>query len=113
MTDHLSKFTPNLADTTKSLRDLLSKKNHWTWGESQQKTFDQIKEQLSSSSVLAIYDPMKETMVAVDASSYGLGAVLTQTESDGTSRALAYASRALTSTEAKYAQIEKESLALT
>ena len=56
---------------------------------------------------------MKETMVAVDASSYGLGVVLTQTESDGTSRALAYASRALTSTEAKYAQIEKESLALT
>ena len=28
MTNHLSKFTPNLSETTKSLRDLLSKKNH-------------------------------------------------------------------------------------
>ena len=32
MANHLSKFTPNLADTTKCLRDLLTKKNHWTWG---------------------------------------------------------------------------------
>ena len=55
---------------------------------------------------------MKETMVAADALLYGLGVVLTQTQSDGTSRTVAYASRALTSTETKYAQIEKELLAL-
>ena len=113
MTNHLSKFTPNLSETTKSLRDLLSKKNHWTWGEPQQASFEKIKQQLSSSPVLAIYNPEKETIVAADALSYRLGTVLMQKQSDGTSRAVAYASRALTSTEAKYAQIEKESLALT
>ena len=59
MTNHLSKVTPNLADTTKSLRDLLAKKNHWTWGEPQQKAFEKIKQQLSSSPVLAIYNPEK------------------------------------------------------
>ena len=111
MTNHLSKFTPNLAETTKSLRDLLAKKNCWTWGEPQQTAFEKIKQQLSSSPVLAIYDPKKETTVAADALSYGLGAVLTQIQSNGTCRPLAFASRALTSTE--YAQIEKESLALT
>ena len=52
MTNHLSKFTPNLSETTKSLRDLLSKKNHWTWGEPQQASFEKIKQQLSSSPVL-------------------------------------------------------------
>ena len=43
---------------------------------------------------------------------YGLGAVLMQKQSDGTSRAVAYASRVLTSMEAKYAQIEMECINL-
>ena len=81
-------------------------------GKLYQEAFDKIKEQLSSSPVLATYDPMKETIEAADTSLYELGAVLTQTQSDRTSRAVAYASQALTGTEAKYAQVNK-SLALT
>ena len=52
------------------------------------------------------------TIVAAETLSYGLRGVLTQIQSDGTSRPVAYASRALTFTE-RYAQIEKESLAVT
>ena len=59
MANHLSKFMPNLADTTKSLRDLLVKNNHWTWAEPQQTAFAKVKEQFSSSPVLTIYDPKK------------------------------------------------------
>ena len=91
MTNHLSKFTPNLAETTKSLRDLLAKKNCWTWGEPQQTAFEKIKQQLSPSPVLAIYDPKKWTTVAADTLSYGLGAVLTQTQSNRTCRPIAFA----------------------
>ena len=31
MVNQLSKFTEHLADKTKPLKDLLSKKNSWTW----------------------------------------------------------------------------------
>ena len=32
MINEQSKFSPHLAEETKSLRDLLSKKNQWSWG---------------------------------------------------------------------------------
>ena len=37
MINQQSKFSPNLADHTKPLRDLLSKKNQWSWGTSSSK----------------------------------------------------------------------------
>jgi len=92
MANHLNKFMPNLVDTTKSLCDLLVKNHHWTWTEPQQMAFAKVKEQLSSSPVLTIYDFKKETTIAADESSYGLGAVLTQIKSDGSCRPMAYAS---------------------
>ena len=62
--------------------------------------------------MLAHYSPEKETKVSADASSYGLGGVLLQ--KDGKDwRPVFYASRSLTETEQRYAQVEKEALAVT
>ena len=103
MTNQLAKFTPNLAEQAKPLRDLLSKKNSRVWGNFQQRAFQEIKRQLSSAPILAVYDPSRDTIVSADASSYGFGAVLTQKQPDG---AVVYASRSLASREQRYAQIE-------
>ena len=51
--------------------------------------------------------------MSADASAYGLGAVLCQKQPNGSSRLIAYVSIAMTECEQRYAQIEKEALALT
>ena len=51
--------------------------------------------------------------MTADAISHGLGAALLQVQEDGTRRSVTYASRSLTETEQRYAQIEKKALAST
>lgn len=48
----------------------------------------------------------------MDASPYGLGAVLTQLQGNGEWALIAYASRSLTDTEQRYSQIEREAIAI-
>ena len=112
MVNQLGKFSRNLAELTQPLRDLLSKKNTWIWSEAQDQAFSRVKVELTKPTILAPYCPPAATKIAADASSYGLGAVLLQ-NFDGAWKPISYASRSMTDTERRYAQIEKEALATT
>lgn len=112
MVNHVAKFAPNLAEISKPLRDLLKKDSEWIWGPDQEEAFKKLKTLLSSAPLLHHYNPGKPTMVSSDASSYGLGGVLMQ-KVDDIWKPVFYASRAMTSTEQRYAQVEKEALAMT
>lgn len=63
--------------------------------------------------MLASYSPKAETCVSADASSFGLGDVLNQKQTDGTWKPVVFISRSLSEAEKHYAQIEKEALAAT
>ena len=113
MVNQLSKFRPQIAELSKPLRDLLSSKSHWLWSDAQQQAFTALKESLTSTPTLAHYDASRQTKLSSDASSHGLGAVLMQRQDDGEWRPVVYASRAMSPTEQRYAQIEKEALGIT
>ena len=112
MINQLGKFSPNLASITQPLRELMSSKSAWIWGPAQEQSFQASKDELSKPTVLALYNPESKTKLSADASSYGLGAVLLQ-EHDHEWKPVVYASRSLTETESRYAQIEKEALSIT
>ena len=106
--NQLGKFSPKFLPQ----RKLLSAKTAWLWGPDQETSFKHLISELTTPKILTFYSQAAPTKISADASSYGLGAVLLQL-SDSTWHPVAYASRSMTDTEAHYAQIEKEALALT
>jgi len=83
MVNHLGKFVPGLADINAPLRQLLRKDSAWYWDEAQQTAFQHVKEKLASPEILAHYNPNRQTVIAADASSTGLRAVLLQIQDNG------------------------------
>ena len=107
LVQYLSKFLPNLSDLTKRLRELTQHDVEWSWEDGQARALDQLKDAVTRTPVLRYYNLEDEVTLQCDASQSGLGAALLQN-----GQPVAYASRALTSAETRYAQIEKELLAI-
>ena len=83
---------------------------YWYWRDVQEQAFKKLKQCLVTAPILAIYDPNKELKVNADAFSYGIGLLQKQNINDW--KPVSYVPRALTDTETRYSQIEKECLAL-
>ena len=105
--NYVSEFVPNMSTVTEHIRVLLGKDVPFVWTWEQEAAFENVKKLLSTAPVLAFYDVKQPVTVSCDASQTGLGAVFLQQE-----RPVAYISRALSDTEQRYAQIEKELLAV-
>ena len=107
MVAYVGRYIPNLSEANAILRNLTKKNATWIWDSNAEKAFVELKNLLTNAPVLRYFDVNKSVTLSVNASQNGLGAVLLQ---EGLP--VAYASKALTDTECRYAQIEKEALAI-
>lgn len=117
LVNFVGKWIPHLATTTEPLKELLRQKAGRnsditeSWTEARQAAFNKLKASLVDIPSLGYYNPSDKTTVIADASPVGLGAVLIQTNNEG-SRIIAYGNKTLTECERRYCQTEKEALAL-
>ena len=107
ITNYLSRFIPKYSNISAPLRDLIKKDREFDWCNVHDDAFNQLKTIISNAPVLRYYSPREPVTVSVDASGHGLGACLLQS-----GQPVAYAARTLTPTETRWAQIEKELLAI-
>ena len=111
------KFVPNIKQLRGPLDELLSEGTDFGWLTMHEEAFRGLKQVLQSDLALVHYDPTKKLIVAADASSYGIGAVLLHEIPNGdkkpTLKPIIHAARAFTAAEKNYPQIQREALALT
>lgn len=105
------RFVPNFSTLLSPILHLTKKNVKWSWTPDCQKSFIALKECLVTAPVLTCPDFDKTFYLQTDASSYGLGAVLTQKFEDG-EKVISYLSRSLTKQEMKLTVTEKECLAV-
>ncbi|KAL1454535.1 hypothetical protein WDU94_010771 [Cyamophila willieti] len=111
LTGYYRKFSKDYARVAGPMTDLTKKDEPFKWTDSQQKSFDTLKDLLVTAPVLRHFDEKLPTSLACDASKEGLGVVLSQTE-DGVTKPVAFASRRLSSCEQNYPNAHREMLAI-
>ena len=112
LTNYCSRYIDSYSSITYPLRQLTRANTQFQWTEQHQTAFNKLKKAISCSPVLAHFSLSSPTRVVSNVSPWAVGAVLLQQQSDMSYRPVAYASRSLTATEMKYAQIEREALAI-
>ncbi|KAG5883822.1 hypothetical protein JTB14_036939 [Gonioctena quinquepunctata] len=105
-------FLENKPTVAEPLHKSLHEDISWKWMTEEQDAFDRLKIMLSSLENLAHYDEKKALVLTCDASPYGVGAVLSHLDECGKEVPIAFHSRTLLSSERRFAQLDREALAL-
>ena len=107
MCNFLSSYVPHLTDRLYVLQKLMAKESDFVWTASHTEAFESSKDAILSCATLTYFNDEKPCIVQVDASNVGIGAALIQ---DG--KVIEYHTRALTTTQQCYSNIEHEAYAL-
>ena len=105
MVNYMKRYSRELTQLCHPFRELLKSQTIFKWETHHQKVFEAVKQEITTTPVLAFYDKTKHHVIQTDASFKGLGLVLMQ---DG--RPVLYASHCLLPAEERYSNIERELL---
>jgi len=112
LASYYRRFVPQFAKIAHPLHQLTCKGTEFVWSQECETAFQQLKNNLVTTPVLAYPSFDKEFVLETDASAMGLGAVLSQYQADGLPHPIAYASRALSPSERNYGITDLETLAV-
>ena len=112
LVSYYRRFIRDCAHVAKPLYQLTEHSKPFAWTAECGEAFSTLKKHLSTPPVLVFPDFAREFILDTDASNQGIGAVLSQIQSDGQEQVVAYASRLLSKTERRYSVTRKELLAV-
>ena len=112
LVSYYHKFIPNMSSLIGPLRRLLESNVKFEWCNGCEKAFRDVKTCIASDQVLTQYDPSMPLKLALDASAYGLGVVLSHVLPSGEEKPIAFAPRSLSKAEKNFSQIDKEALSI-
>ena len=114
LASYYRRFVPRFAAVAAPLHRLTKKDEKFEWSEECETAFCRLKSLLTEAPVLVYprFGEGEQFLLETDASGIGLGAVLSQKQSDGKYHPVAYASRSLQPNEKNYPISELETLAI-
>ena len=114
LTGYYRKFIPHYEDIARPMINLTKKKepNKVNWSPECQRSFQLLKDYLSTEPILKAPDFSKEFFLQTDASKTGLGAVLAQVDGQFREHPIVFLSRQLKPSEKNYTVSELECLAI-
>ena len=104
---YMSPFIAKLSQHTAALRDMLKRDVEFVLTESHETAFERTIALICRQTTLNYFDPSAKSVIRVAASSIGLGAVLMQK-----GKPIAFPSKSLSDAETRYANTEREMLAV-
>ena len=105
-------FIKDFAKIVRLLYEMTRKEIKWSWGERQQKVFEELKERFMIEPVLVTSDLNKEMRVKVDVSDFAMDRVLSMKCEDKRWRLVVYISKLLDEAEKNYEIHCKEMLVI-
>ena len=111
-TNYFRSLIPKYAQRTAPLNELLKKNRKFTWTETEENAFNDLKDALTNAPVLMYPDTAKPYFLYTDASDNAIGALLTQKDDAGLERPIQYISKSLASCQKQWSTVKKEAFSI-